>query len=128
MNRPTPPQPPPDRVRVSGFPGFNKFLRKYNGWIGFVLGTVLFFIAPHIYRQFDPTAGQLDAGFIHPIIYAIVVVSIASAVAWMLTKFTAPGSHGALDKLLEREDDPYVAFFLYLGFFFAFVGVVIAMV
>lgn len=105
-------------------------LRKYNGWIGFVLGTVLFFIAPHIYRQFDPTAGQLDAGFIHPIIYAIVVVSIASAVAWMLTKFTAPGPHEDLDRVLERngKDEWEIALFIYLAYFAAFIIVVVAMV
>ncbi len=108
------------------------FLRKYNGWLGFVLGSILFFVSPHLYRMFDPTAGQLDAGYIHPIIYAIVVVSIGSAIAWLLTNLTAPGPHKALDRLLEDDDphqsDPYTALFIYFGYFIAFIGVVIAMV
>lgn len=109
-----------------------KFLRRYNGWLGFVLGSVLFFISPHIYRMFDPTAGQLDAGYIHPIIYAVVVVSIGSAVAWLLTQLTAPGPHKALDRLLEDDDpdkeDPYTALFILFAMFFSFIAVVIAMV
>lgn len=109
-----------------------KFLRKYNGWLGFVLGSVLFFVAPHFYRLMDPTAGQLDAGYIHPIIYAVVVVSIGSAIAWLLTQLTAPGPHQALDRLLEDDEpatsDPYTALFIFFAMFFSFITVVIAMV
>lgn len=106
------------------------FLKKYNGWLGFVLGSLLFFAAPPIYRLLDPTAGQLDAGYIHPIIYAIVVVSIGSAVSWLLTALTAPGPHQQLDKLLEEEDpdDAYTALFLFLAFFISFIAVIVSMV
>lgn len=107
---------------------WKKFLQRYNGWLGFLIATVIFFVAPPIYRLLDPTAGQLDAGYIHPIVYAMVVVCIASGIAWMLSMFTAPGPHKALDNILEDHTDPYTALYLYSLFFIGFVGVVIAMI
>lgn len=98
-----------------------KFLMRYNGWLAFVMGTILFFVAPHIYHQFDPAAGQYDAGYIHPIIYALVVVSFASGASWTLVLLTAPGIFKKLDEFLEGRHDVITdqvrwAFMLYAFF------------
>lgn len=78
-----------------------KFLMKYNGWLGFVVASLLFFAAPPLYRLIDPTAGQFDAGYLHPIIYASVVVCFASGLANVMLILTAPGLHGHLDRFLD---------------------------
>lgn len=103
------------------------FIRKFNGWLGFVFASVAFFVVPHFYRMFDPTAGQFDAGYIHPIIYAAVSICFSSGLAWSLVLFTAPGAHKQLDKFCEsnEEDDldslnmdaVLFAFILYLIYF-----------
>jgi hypothetical protein len=104
------------------------FIRKFNGWLGFALASVAFFIVPHFYRSFDPTAGQFDAGYIHPIIYAAVAICFSSGLAWTLVLFTAPGSHKQLDQFFEASEDDAVlsklnmdavllAFILYLIYF-----------
>jgi hypothetical protein len=80
-----------------------KFLKHYNGWLGFVLGTILFFVVPSLYQMIDPTAGKFDAGYIHPIIYAATVVSFASGFAWLMIRLLAPGNFKLLDKWLEHE-------------------------
>lgn len=77
---------------------------KYNGWLGFVAFTVLFFAAPPLYRFIDPTAGQFDAGYIHPIIYASAVLTWASGLAFFLLQITAPAIHAQLDRFLESEE------------------------
>ena len=101
---------------------FKKLLMQYNGWLGFAIATLLFFAAPPLYRTIDPTAGQFDAGYIHPIIYASVVVCFASGLAFLLVKLTAPGLHRQFDKFLEQENylmsDPIkYAFVLYALYF-----------
>lgn len=77
---------------------------KYNGWFGFGIGTFLFFAAPPLYRIIDPTAGQFDAGYIHPIIYAAIVVFFADALSTLLLLATAPGLYKALDKFFESHE------------------------
>jgi len=83
---------------------FRKLLMKYNGWLGFAVASLLFFAAPPLYRLVDPTAGQFDAGYIHPIIYAAVVVCFASGLAFFMVILTAPGLHQQFDKFLEQEN------------------------
>lgn len=78
-----------------------KFLMKYNGWLGFVVASLLFFAAPPLYRLVDPTAGQFDAGYLHPIIYASVVVCFASGLGNLLLRLTAPGLYKQLDSFLD---------------------------
>lgn len=94
---------------------------RYNGWLGFIIGTVLFFVAPHIYHVFDPAAGQYDAGYLHPIIYALTVVSFASGFAWSILLLTAPGLLPKLDDFLEGRmdvltDEVKTALLLYVMF------------
>jgi hypothetical protein len=100
-----------------------KFLMKYNGWLGFVVASLLFFAAPPLYRLIDPTAGQFDAGYLHPIIYASVVVCFASGLANVMLILTAPGLHEQLDKFLDGTCDlcPKVKFgyMLYALYFIA---------
>ena len=103
---------------------FRKLLMKYNGWLGFAVATLLFFAAPPLYRLVDPTAGQFDAGYIHPIVYAAVVVCFASGLAFFMVILTAPGLHRQFDKFLEQEswlvtDQIKYAFALYALYFFS---------
>jgi hypothetical protein len=107
-----------------------RIFKALNGWLSFALGTVLFFVAPHLYRYLDPTAGAYDAGYIMPIIYAMIVVSFASGFAWALVRFTAPGPYKDFDKFLEGEhtapsDTVKVMLALYF-FFMAMVVIIIA--
>lgn len=112
-----------------------QFIRKYNGWLGFMLSTAAFFLAPPLYRLIDPTAGQFDAGFIHPIIYASVVICFASGLAWTLVLLTAPGAHKHLDRFFEEPeakginpDAVITASILYVVFLLATVACVAVMV
>lgn len=82
---------------------FKKILKTFNGWFGFAIASALFFIAPPVYRIFDPTAGQFDAGYLHPIIYAACVLCFGSGLAFALVFFTAPGLHKAFDEFLESD-------------------------
>lgn len=79
------------------------FLKRYNGWLCFAVGTLLFFAAPSMYHLIDPTAGQYDAGYIHPIIYALTVISFASGFAWLLLQLMAPGQFKTIDAWFESE-------------------------
>lgn len=81
-----------------------KILKHFNGWIGFLIGTILFFVAPHVYHVFDPTAGQFDAGYIHPIVYAFTVITFASAMSWGMIYLLAPGGFRVLDQWLESPE------------------------
>lgn len=107
---------------------WKKFIRHYNGWIAFVIGTALFFIAPHLYRMVDPTAGQFDAGYIHPIIYAMTVVSFASGFAWFILKSLAPGQHAVLDHWLESKDEINSEVFIMLCAYALFMILIVAVV
>ena len=110
-----------------------KFLMKYNGWLGFAVATLLFFAAPPLYRLIDPTAGQFDAGYIHPIIYAAVVVCFASGLSFLLLMLSAPGLHKGFDKYMEEEnwvlnDQIKFALILYLAYFISICATVWFMV
>lgn len=112
---------------------WKKFLMRYNGWMGFIFGTIVFFIAPPIYRLIDPTAGQFDAGYIHPIIYAFTGLCFASASAFFMTKFTAPGPFAQLDRFFENDswvttDGIRVAMILYVAYFIGFLTILWAVV
>jgi hypothetical protein len=102
-----------------------KLLKHFNGWIGFVVGTVLFFATPPLYRYIDPTAGAFDAGYIHPIIYSIIVLCVASGLGWALTRATAPGPWRDMDKFFDGDcsdldDRASIGIFLYLFYTTAF--------
>lgn len=113
---------------------WKKFLKTYNGWLGYAVGTALFFAAPSLYMHIDPTAGRYDAGYIMPIIYAGIVLFFASAISWTVLRLTAPGVHKQLDKFLENEDAighsqaVLYGFILYAVYMLIVVLIVIAMV
>lgn len=113
---------------------WQRFLKNFNGLIGGAIGTLLWFVAPFIYRKIDPTAGSYDAGFIMPMIYAFIVLSFSSTFAWVMFKLTAPGLHKVFDKFLENEhsvgysDSIKWSFALYFFYMAVFVITIVAMV
>lgn len=97
------------------------------------MGSLLFFAAPPLYRIIDPTAGSFDAGYIHAIIYAAVVVSFASGFAWLLTRLIAPGTFKLTDKWLEHEhptitDSVKYTLIIFFLFFYSTVAIVCAII
>lgn len=94
---------------------------NYNGWLGFAVATLLFFAAPPLYRLIDPTAGQFDAGYIHPIIYSAVLVCFSSGLAFLLLKLTAPGLHKTFDEFLEHDGTEPMPGFQFSSAKFAFI-------
>ena len=112
---------------------WQKFAKNFNGWISFAVGTALFFAAPPLYRIIDPTAGQFDAGYLHPIIYALCAASFAQGFAWFTMMITAPGLFKTFDSFLESSGSPLTdnvraAFWLYLVYFIGFLSIIIAVV
>lgn len=111
-----------------------KYLKFLNGWIGFAVGTLLFFAAPPLYRQIDPTAGQFDAGYIHPLIYSFTVLSFSIGCAWLSLKLTAPGLHKLFDNFLEQDsaqtltDSVRSAFWLFFFYIICVIAIVISVV
>ncbi len=94
---------------------------------------MLFFVSPPIYRLIDPTAGHYDAGYIQPIIYAMIVFSFASAFAWLMLRLNAPALYRQFDKFLEGDhsmlsDQVKVAIGLWVFFVVSIVSVIICMV
>jgi hypothetical protein len=83
------------------------FIQKYNGWISLavalIMSVALFFCGPDLYRMIDPEAGAYDAGYLHAIIYGVIVVFFAASAAWFLFKITAPGLHAAVDRFYETD-------------------------
>lgn len=110
-----------------------RIFKALNGWISFALGTVLFFVAPPLYRLIDPTAGRYDAGYIQPIIYAMIAVSFASAFAWLMLRLNAPALYKKFDDFLEGDqscfsDQVKAAFFFYAFFVLLIITVIIYMI
>lgn len=113
---------------------WKQILKHFNGWTGFAVSSILFFAAPPLYRYIDPTAGSFDAGYIHPIIYAGVVIGFAIGYAWLMVRLLAPGPFKAFDWFLESEksndsnDSLTMALWLFILFFVAIIAIVCAMV
>jgi hypothetical protein len=108
------------------------FIKKYNGWISLavavIMSTVLFFCGPGLYRLIDPEAGAFDAGYLHAIIYSIIVVFMASGIAWLLFKITAPGLQGSVDNFFENassvNESIRYGFIIYIVFFLSIVFII----
>jgi hypothetical protein len=112
---------------------WKRFIRRYNGWIAFLVGLLLYFLVPKFYHLFDPTAGQYDAGYLHPIVLTMVVVSFGAGFAFSMVLLTAPALFKAWDMYMEgnnRVPGAQVkwAFGLYAFFFAAFILVYSAIV
>lgn len=111
---------------------WKKILKHYNGWIGFAVGSILFFISPPLYHLVDPTAGQFDAGYIHTIIFAMVAVSFASGFSWLMLRLLAPALFKALDQCFDGDSElniqSAVALTIYLVTMAMLLIVVIALV
>lgn len=109
-----------------------KFLKHFNGWMGFVLGIILFLFSPKLYHMVDPVAGQFDAGYIHTIIFSFVVVSFASGFGWLLVRLTAPGLFSKMDTYLDGEaelcENSFIGIALYAFTMFLAVVVVCCLV
>lgn len=113
---------------------FKKFLQHFNGWLLFAVASVLFFAVPPLYRIIDPTAGQFDAGYIHPIIYGAVVISFFIGFSWLALKLLAPGVHSELDRYLEDPvknqmgDASFTGLVIFLAFVISGVVIICCMV
>jgi hypothetical protein len=110
-----------------------RIFKELNGWVSFALGSILFFVSPPIYRLIDPTAGRYDAGYIQPVIYAMIAVSFGSAFAWLMLRLNAPALYRAFDSFLEGDvstltDQSKVAIGFYIFFIVVIVTVIICMV
>ena len=110
-----------------------RLIKALNGWISFAVGTILFFVSPPLYRLMDPEAGRYDAGYIQPIIYAMIVVSFASAFAWLMLRLNAPALYKVFDRFLEGDqsmlsDQVKIAVAFYLFFIVTIVTVIVCMI
>ena len=117
-----------------------KFIKRYNEWLSIPIAIALFLFAPVIYRLFDPTAGEFDAGYLHALIYAIIAVNVASGISWFLFRLNFPKLYrfwddGFEDVLLERHATDWqkkskasiYSALIYAGYFTAMIILTIAL-
>lgn len=116
---------------------FNKFIKNYNEWLSLPIAVVIYFMAPGIYRLFDPSAGQFDAGYLHSLIFAAVAINISSGISWFLLKLNFPKLYKFWDDDFEtslidggsgKDKAILYSYLIYTGYFAAMIMFIIAVI
>jgi hypothetical protein len=81
-----------------------RLLKTYNELLGAALGIILFFVAPPILRWLDPTSAAEDAGVLHTLILGVIIVLVASSVAWAMFSLSFPD----LFRLWDEHGEGYL--------------------
>lgn len=79
------------------------FWKNWNESVMFLVGIVLFIVAPSFYRLIDATAGSLDLGILQLIPQGYLMTQFILFSSWLSHKFTFPKIHKYLDDTLEQN-------------------------
>ena len=82
-----------------------RLLSSWQGFLGGVLGVVLFFNSPWMIRLYDPSAGQADGGFLHKLVSATVLYLFMIFLSWVGFQISFPSMDKWADKNIGEAFD-----------------------
>ncbi len=80
-----------------------RFIKTYNEFLSIPIALFLFFMFPKFYREFDGTAGAFDAGYLHILVYAIIVINLGSGISWLMLRLSFPKFYTYFDDEMETD-------------------------